>query len=73
MLPLSDHNVWYYPSHGHDSDEEDLHIGSKGGNWGNKTAKSARWVRRGKITSWGPGMDDWEVSNVFFFVHAHTN
>ncbi|KAF5355655.1 hypothetical protein D9756_004217 [Leucocoprinus leucothites] len=59
-VPLSDHNMWYYPSHGHDSDEEDL-SGSKTGNWGCKTAKGARWVRRGKITPWGPGMEDWEA------------
>ncbi len=25
-VPLSDHNMWYYPSHGHDSDE-DLIVG----------------------------------------------
>ena len=62
-VPLSDHNMWYYPSHGHDSDEDGLSVGSKMGNWGCKTAKGARWVRRGKITPWGPGMEDWEVSN----------
>jgi len=60
-IPLSDHNMWYYPSHGHDSDEDDLGVGSKTGNWGCKTAKGARWVRRGKITPWGPGMEDWEA------------
>ncbi|GLB36424.1 hypothetical protein LshimejAT787_0307120 [Lyophyllum shimeji] len=59
-LPLSDHNNWYYPSHGHDSEEETLEP-ARGGNWGNKTVKGARWVRRGKITPWGPGMDDWEA------------
>lgn len=63
-IPLSDHNMWYYPSHGHDSDDDDLGIGSKTGNWGCKTAKGARWVRRGKITPWGPGMEEWEVSFV---------
>ena len=62
-VPLSDHNMWYYPSHGHDSDE-DLIVGSKTGNWGCKTAKGARWVRRGKITPWGPGMEDWEVGSL---------
>ncbi|KXN83585.1 hypothetical protein AN958_01150 [Leucoagaricus sp. SymC.cos] len=60
-VPLSDHNMWYYPSHGHDSDEEDFSVDSKTGNWGCKTAKGARWVRRGKITPWGPGMEDWEA------------
>lgn len=63
QLPLSDRNNWYYPSHGHESDDETLSIGALGGNWGNKTVKGARWVRRGKITPWGPTMDDWEVSS----------
>lgn len=61
LPPLSDRNNWYYPSHGYESDEEDLQVGSKGGNWGNKTVRGARWVRKGKITPWGLGMDDWEV------------
>ncbi|KAF8168285.1 hypothetical protein B0H34DRAFT_684954 [Crassisporium funariophilum] len=63
LLPLSDRNAWYYPSHGHDSDEEELGVGSQEGNWGHKTAKGARWVRRGKITAWGPEMDDWEAED----------
>jgi hypothetical protein len=62
MLPLSDHNAWYYPSHGYDSEEEDLYIGSNEGNWGKKNTRGARWVRRGKITLWGPSMEEWEVS-----------
>jgi len=61
MLPLGDQNAWYYPSHGYDSEEEDLHVASNGGNWGKKTTKGARWVHRGKMTSWGPGMDEWEA------------
>lgn len=65
-LPLSDRNAWYYPSNGHDSDEEELGVGSREGNWGHKTAKGARWVRRGKITAWGPEMDDWEVCSLKF-------
>jgi hypothetical protein len=60
VLPLSDHNSWYYPSQGHDSDDEELN--AQGGNWGNKDTKNSRWVRRGKMTAWGPGMDDWEAS-----------
>lgn len=60
-VPLSDHNMWYYPSHGHSSDEDSPSVGSKSGNWGCKTARGARWVRRGKITPWGPGMEDWEA------------
>jgi hypothetical protein len=61
MLPLSDHNIWYYPSHGHESDEEELNVSSAGGNWGNKATRGARWVRRGKIAAWGPGIDDWKA------------
>ncbi|KIL71011.1 hypothetical protein M378DRAFT_183543 [Amanita muscaria Koide BX008] len=60
-LPLSDFDSWYYPSHEFDSDEEELHTGVKHGNWGRKTARGARWVRRGKLAAWGPSMDDWET------------
>ncbi|KAF8649879.1 hypothetical protein AX16_005641 [Volvariella volvacea WC 439] len=63
LPPLGDQNSWYYPSHGHDSDEESLPVSTSGGNWGNKTARGARWVRRGKITSWGPAMGDWEAED----------
>jgi len=62
LLPISDRNSWYYPSLGHDSDEEELGVGLPEGNWGHKNTKGARWVRRGKITPWGPEMEDWEVS-----------
>ncbi|KAH9487111.1 hypothetical protein JR316_0001179 [Psilocybe cubensis] len=61
LLPLSDRNAWYYPSLGHDSDEEELSVGLPEGNWGHKNTKGARWVRRGKITAWGPEMEDWEA------------
>ncbi|KIM48375.1 hypothetical protein M413DRAFT_440104 [Hebeloma cylindrosporum] len=61
LLPLSDRNAWYYPSLGHDSDEEELGVGLPEGNWGHKNTKGARWVRRGKITPWGPEMEDWEA------------
>ncbi|KAF8226104.1 hypothetical protein L208DRAFT_1425248 [Tricholoma matsutake] len=61
LLPLSDQNSWYYPSHGYSSADKDLRVGSEVGNWGEKTVKGARWLRRGKITLWGPGMDDWEA------------
>lgn len=62
LLVLNDHNAWYYPSQGLSSDDEDLAVSIVGGNWGNKMKKSSRWVRKGKMASWGPGMDDWEVS-----------
>ncbi|KDR84808.1 hypothetical protein GALMADRAFT_52754 [Galerina marginata CBS 339.88] len=61
LLPLSDRNAWYYPSLGHESDEEELGVGLPEGNWGHKHTKGARWVRRGKITAWGPEMEDWEA------------
>ena len=64
LLSLSDQNIWYYPMHGHDSDEEELPVALPQGNWGHKNAKGGRWVRRGKITAWGPEMEDWEVSYV---------
>lgn len=65
LLPLSDPNAWYYPSHGYTSDDEEAHAGTKRGNWGNKTARGARWVRRGKLAAWGPPMEDWEVNTEF--------
>ena len=66
-LPLNDHSAWYYPSQGYDdSDEELLNVGVRGGNWGNKMIRGARWVRRGKIAAWGPGMDEWEVRKTLF-------
>ena len=64
MLPLSDHNTWYYPSHGNDSDDEEANVSSAAGNWGNKATRGARWVRKGKIAPWGPGIDNWEVRRV---------
>lgn len=62
-LVLNDHNAWYYPSQGFDSDTESLNTSVAGGNWGKKTMKGSRWVRRGKIASWGPGIDDWEAED----------
>lgn len=53
---------WYYPIHSSsDSDEPELPAGVKGGNWGKKNVKGARWVRRGKATPWGPSRGEWEV------------
>ncbi|KAI4528415.1 hypothetical protein FB107DRAFT_253520 [Schizophyllum commune] len=62
-LPLSDSNSWYYPSYGYDTEDEEETImpGSSLGNWGNKSTRGARWVRRGKIAAWGPEMDDWQT------------
>ncbi|CAA7258801.1 unnamed protein product [Cyclocybe aegerita] len=61
LLPLSDRNAWYYPTPGHLSDEEESGVGLTEGNWGQKHTKAARWARRGKITVWGPEMEDWEA------------
>jgi hypothetical protein len=67
-IPLNDQNAWYYPSQGHDdSEDEFLDVGTKGGNWGKKTSRGSRWVRRGKIVSWGPGMDEWEVQQLLLY------
>ena len=60
---LNDHNAWYYPSQGFDPETESLNISVSGGNWGKKTMKGCRWVRRGKIAAWGPNMDEWEVKH----------
>ncbi|KAJ7900013.1 hypothetical protein B0H14DRAFT_2671880 [Mycena olivaceomarginata] len=66
VLPLSDQNYWYYPAQGRDYDDDDEDNDEEsvsafgGGNWGTKTKKRARWARRGKITSWGPGVGEWE-------------
>ncbi|KAG1773064.1 hypothetical protein EDD22DRAFT_858806 [Suillus occidentalis] len=63
LLVLNDHNAWYYPSQGLSSDDEDLAVSIVGGNWGNKMRKGSRWVRKGKMAAWGPGMDDWEAED----------
>ncbi|THH19718.1 hypothetical protein EW146_g1513 [Bondarzewia mesenterica] len=60
-VPSNDNNAWYYPSLSHDSDEEDASTTATLGNWGRKTMKGARWVRKGKMAAWGPGIEDWEV------------
>ena len=65
---LNDHNAWYYPSQGFDPETESLNISVSGGNWGKKTMKGCRWVRRGKIAAWGPNMDEWEVNAFPFFL-----
>ena len=60
-LPSNDSNSWYYPAAGHVSDEDDTPIFTSSGNWGRKTTRGARWVRKGKLAAWGPGIEDWEV------------
>lgn len=61
-LPSNDTNGWYYPSHGYDTDAEDdeNRFNSALGNWGRKSAKDARWIRRGKMVPWGPGIEEWQ-------------
>ncbi|KAJ7597614.1 hypothetical protein C8J56DRAFT_818262 [Mycena floridula] len=61
IVPMSDKNSWYYPAYGYDSDEDETPLHPHRGNWGKKDLRGARWVRRGKITAWGPTMDDWEA------------
>ncbi|KII93398.1 hypothetical protein PLICRDRAFT_35598 [Plicaturopsis crispa FD-325 SS-3] len=60
-LPVADPNAWYYPSQGYISDEEPLNPSTKNGNWGKKMTRDARWVRKGKMVAWGPGMEDWQA------------
>ncbi|PCH33393.1 hypothetical protein WOLCODRAFT_93417 [Wolfiporia cocos MD-104 SS10] len=60
-LPSFDKNAWYYPSHGYDDTDDDIHHTSVKGNWGRKTVHDARWVRKGKLSAWGPGVEDWET------------
>ncbi|KAK7694365.1 hypothetical protein QCA50_001551 [Cerrena zonata] len=62
-LPSNDMNAWYYPSHGHDSDveDDDIRFHPAVGNWGRKSAKEARWIRRGKQVPWGPGIEEWQI------------
>ena len=59
-LPSNDTDAYYYPSNGFDLDDELPHPPFRG-NWGMKMYNEAKWVRRGKVTPWGPSMEDWEV------------
>ncbi|KAA1468545.1 hypothetical protein DENSPDRAFT_833877 [Dentipellis sp. KUC8613] len=61
--PFNDSNSWYYPSKGHDSEDDDAPTGSLMGNWRRKTLKGARWMRKGKMAAWGPGIDEWEAED----------
>ncbi|KZT06356.1 uncharacterized protein LAESUDRAFT_653898 [Laetiporus sulphureus 93-53] len=58
-LPSFDKNAWYYPSHVYEDDG--IRYTAAKGNWGRKTVHDARWVRRGKIAPWAPGLEDWEA------------
>ena len=64
-VAADDRHDWYYPAaHQYDGDQDgpELDSGTPSGNWGNKRVKGARWVRRGKLSAWGPGRAEWEVS-----------
>lgn len=63
-LSAHDDNAWYYPSHGYDSDDE-IRFSAARGNWGRKTVKDAKWVRRGKMAAWAPAREEWEVRSSF--------
>ncbi|KAH8100503.1 hypothetical protein BXZ70DRAFT_937537 [Cristinia sonorae] len=62
-LPSNDINAWYYPSHGYgdDAEDDDVRFNTGTGNWGRKMNRDARWIRRGKMTAWGPAMEEWEA------------
>ncbi|KAI0001827.1 hypothetical protein BJV77DRAFT_969883, partial [Russula vinacea] len=55
-------NSWYHPSLEGASGDEEEPIEVAKGNWGRKTAKGARWLRKGKLAAWGPGMEEWEMN-----------
>ncbi|TBU39581.1 hypothetical protein BD309DRAFT_872013 [Dichomitus squalens] len=59
-LPSNDTDAWYYPSYGFEANDEDLPRPAFRGNWGIKSYNEAKWVRKGKMTAWGPWMEDWE-------------
>lgn len=65
-LPSNDNDAWYYPSYGFEPNDEDLPQPAFRGNWGIKTHNEAKWVRKGKMTAWGPWMEDWEVRLLCF-------
>ncbi len=68
MLPLSDRNAWYYPSLGHDSDEEDLSVGHPEGNWGHKnTKKCSLGPPEAKST---PGVRKWRTGRYVLFLRS---
>lgn len=58
-LPSNDMHTWYYPSHGYSSDDNHS-VNAFNGNWGRKTHKHAKWVKKGKMISWRQGREDWE-------------
>jgi hypothetical protein len=66
--PTKDSNSWYHPSLEGASGDEAEPIDVAKGNWGRKTAKRARWLRKGKLAAWGPGMEEWEVRFWQFFL-----
>ncbi|VDB99326.1 unnamed protein product [Peniophora sp. CBMAI 1063] len=63
-VPIADENIWYYPRLG-DSDEEDNEeqdpVGPSLSNWGKKHERGTRFMRKGKLAAWGPGLEDWEA------------
>lgn len=61
ILPSGDRNEWYYPSRPYDSDDDELQAGAPTGNWGRKHLRSSRFVRKGKMTAWGPGREEYDV------------
>ena len=64
-------DYYHYPlGAADDVDELDLPVSVAGGNWGKKSKKGARWVRRGKAAAWGPSKDEWEVCSCYQHVSA---
>ncbi|KAH9890957.1 hypothetical protein C8Q73DRAFT_747026 [Cubamyces lactineus] len=59
-LPCNDNDAWYYPSYGFEPNDADLPQPPFRGNWGMKAYNEAKWIRKGKMTTWAPWMEDWE-------------
>ncbi|KAI0322288.1 hypothetical protein OF83DRAFT_1161287 [Amylostereum chailletii] len=61
----TDSNHWYYPACGAESDDEvkDYAPDVSTSNWGRKSNKGARWMRKGKLAAWGPGIEEWEAED----------
>jgi len=62
IIPSVDENQWYYPSRGYGSDEDEP-LGPSRSNWGRKDQRGARWMRKGKLAAWGPGIEEWEAED----------
>ena len=56
-------NVFQFQNLSSSSDSDDLELAAENpnGNWGRKSVKGAKFVRRGKLAAWSPTKGEWEV------------